>query len=395
MLRRLLPDTPSPKVKAEQIRLLYDQGTTIQLLGIATGCVAVYMFWGIVDHAQLLLWLSVHLLLTLARLLLNHNFKRVQTRTDNLDRWGHFYVIGTFLSGLVWGSLCLFLDPSWPPPDQIILFAIYTGIIAGAFNTNTPYFIAFPAFYLPPVLWLCYTMLQQRAEGFATLITLFGIYIVLMYVSALKFHARLNRSLLLRFENEGLANRLAHSNVKLATLADTDELTGLRNRRAMFKRLNEEWNRHHRARKPLTLMYLDIDCFKQYNDTYGHECGDQCMVRIAQLLQDHAQRSSDLAARFGGEEFALILPETSLKEAEPIAASILQELHLLQIPHATSTVAGHTTISIGIAALIPDRPDNDIVLRQAADEALYKAKNSGRNRFIVSPDSHDYATISA
>ncbi|MBU3903165.1 MAG: GGDEF domain-containing protein, partial [Gammaproteobacteria bacterium] len=126
----------------------------------------------------------------------------------------------------------------------------------------------------------------------------------------------------------------------------------------------------------------------QYNDTYGHEAGDQCLIRIAKLLHNHALRSSDMAARFGGEEFALILPETGKQDAERIAASIINDLAHLHIPHTGSTVTDHVTVSIGIASMSPDEPDNDSVLREAADLMLYQAKHAGRNRFVSAADTH-------
>ena len=384
MYRRIFPDPVSAPVRAEQIRLLFDQGNTILLLGIATGMVAVGMFWSVVNHTSLLVWLTALLLLTLFRLGLNHRYAATaRTQPRELERWGRAYVIGTFLSGLLWGSLCLFYDPAWPAAYQVVLFAIFTGITAGAFNTNTPYFVAFPAFFMPPVLWLSFTMLQQSNESVNALGALLLIYVVLMYVSALKFHNRLAQSLAIRFENEQLAAELASSNKLLASLADTDELTGLFNRRSMFARLANEWNRMYRNHKPLSLLYLDIDCFKQYNDTYGHEAGDRCLVKVAQVLHHHALRSSDMAARFGGEEFALILPDTSNKDAHKIAASILANLEMISIPHASSSVTNFVTASIGVATLTPDMADDDAILREAADQALYQAKRQGRNRIVV------------
>ena len=383
----LLPAKPNMQVRAEQIRMLYAQGTTIQVLGVFTGLLAVGVFWDLADHTHLLFWLSAHVAVSAIRLRFNVLFRRKQpSGVKTMQRWANLYVAGTFISGLVWGSLCLFYDASWAAPYQVILFVIYTGITAGSFNTHTPYFIAFPAFYLPPVFSLMYTLSLQQDEGYIALATLFAIYIVLMYVSALRYHNSLTRSLEIRFDNERLADELSLSNQRLSSLADTDELTGLSNRRSMFNRLASEWNRHYRSQTVLSLLYVDIDCFKQYNDTYGHEAGDQCLIRISRLLHDHALRSSDMSARFGGEEFALILPDTNKQDAERIAASIIDNLACLKMPHSGSSVADHVTVSLGIATMVPHEPDNDAVLRETADQMLYRAKHEGRNRFISSPD---------
>lgn len=363
--------------------MLYEQGLAIQLLSLPTALIAVGVFWDVADHNLLLLWLAAHVALTLIRLAYNTKFTRQNpNQASSLERWGRLYVAGTFLSGLIWGSLSLFYEPSWPASHQVSLIVFYTGIIAASFNTHTPYFIAFPAFYLPPAGMLIFTLFRQQGEGYQTLAALFTIYIVLMYLSALCHHRSITRALEIRFDNERLTADLLVSNRKLSALVDTDELTGLYNRRAMFHRLGSEWNRHFRSRTVLSLLYIDLDYFKQYNDTYGHEAGDQCLICIAKLLHNHALRSSDMAARFGGEEFALILPETSLQDAEKIAASILDDLTLLHIPHSGSAMTDHVTASLGIASMIPDEADNDIVLRESADRMLYQAKHTGRNRFV-------------
>ncbi|MFH2134351.1 MAG: diguanylate cyclase [Pseudomonadota bacterium] len=384
------------QVRTEQIRMLYAQGNTIQLLGILTGIIAVSVFWDQADHGMLILWLSAHVIVSLLRLVINARFARLQPDSvRTMQRWANAYVAGTFTSGLIWASLCLFFDAAWAAPYQITLFVIYTGIISASFSTHAPYFIAYIAFYIPPASYLTYTLLQQHQEGYTALAILSLIYIVVMYVSALKYHRSVTRLLEVHFENERLADELSSSNQRLSSLADTDELTGLYNRRSMFNRLGGEWNRHYRSRTRLSLLYIDLDCFKQYNDTYGHEAGDQCLVRIAKLLHNHALRSSDVAARFGGEEFALILPETNRNDAERIAVSIIDDLMQMHIPHTGSTVTDHVTVSIGIASMIPDEPDNDVELREAADRMLYQAKHAGRNRFVSAPDIQAASTPAA
>ncbi len=388
MMISLFPAKPNMQVRAAQIRMLYEQGNTIQLLGILTGILAVIMFWDLCDHGMLLLWLSAHIVVSALRLGLNAQFARRRPSSARaMQKWAKLYVAGTFIAGLIWACLCLFYAATWPASYQLILFAIYTGIISASYSTHSPYFVAYLSFYIPPAGFLAYTLLQQHAEGFRTLTALVAIYIAVMYFSALRYHRSVARLLETHFENKRLVDELSTSNLRLGSLADTDELTGLFNRRSMFNRLRSEWNRHFRSQTKFSLLYIDLDCFKQYNDTYGHEAGDQCLGRIAKLLHNHALRSSDMAARFGGEEFALILPETGRHDAEKIAASIIHDLALLHIPHSGSTVTGHVTVSIGIACMVPDEPDNDAILREAADQMLYQAKHAGRDRFVSASGS--------
>jgi diguanylate cyclase (GGDEF)-like protein len=383
ILKYFLPESVSPAVRAEQIRLLYHQGVSTQVLGILTAIISAVMFWKVADHIMLSLWFGVHVVVSLIRLAATVKFTRSNIiKYRRLEKWARAYVAGTFISGLIWASLSLFFSAAWPAPYQVILFAVYAGIMAGALNVNSSFFVAFPAFYFPPAASLIYIMLRQPVEGTYALASLFLIYAILMYVSALKFHNRLAMSLNARFENERLAEQLAQSNRKLMHLADTDELTRIPNRRAMDRFLRSEWNRLLRAKRPLSLLFVDLDFFKQYNDTYGHEVGDQCLIQVAKILHKHTQRSNDMAARFGGEEFAVILPETSEDDAFKIAETILAELESLQIPHSGSGVAKHVTLSIGVATMIPNQPDSEDSLRIAADNALYQAKKMGRKQVV-------------
>lgn len=383
MLGRLLPVKAGTAVRREQVRLLYQQTTTILLLGIITAFVSVAMFWSVVDHALLTIWLGVHIAVSLVRVAAARRFRLADIDSLSFEKWGWGYVLGAFVSGLIWGSLSLFFDPSWPAPYQVMLFVIYTGITAGAFNTHASYFAAYPAFYLPPVFCLTYAVLSQAGEGFLELAALLVIYMVLMYVSALRYHNQLAHSLQIRFDNERLAGQLAESNSQLMHLADTDELTGLYNRRSLDKHLSSEWSRACRAQIPLSVLLLDVDFFKQYNDSYGHHAGDECLVRVADILLEHAQRSNDMCARYGGEEFAIILPETNSENALRIAEAIRTDLESQQIPHATSTIGKVVTLSIGVSSIIPGQPEYSDRLLQAADKALYLAKNQGRNRVVM------------
>jgi diguanylate cyclase (GGDEF)-like protein len=170
--------------------------------------------------------------------------------------------------------------------------------------------------------------------------------------------------------------RISLSNLK--EQAQHDGLTGLYNRRTMDARLEEEYVRHGRAGRPLAVLMLDVDRFKEYNDTKGHQAGDDVLKRIAGVLDGHARRAGDTASRYGGEEFALILPHTDIQGAYSLAESIRRSVEEQSIPHPGSP-AGVVTVSIGVTSGIPGQPARPESLCRAADVALYDAKKSGRN----------------
>ena len=173
--------------------------------------------------------------------------------------------------------------------------------------------------------------------------------------------------------------------IALEKLATRDGLTGLANRRCFDETLNAEWQRALRQRQPLSLLMVDVDNFKAYNDANGHLGGDECLKRIATAVASE-MRTNDLVARYGGEEFAVILPNQSLKGAAIVAERIRRRVEQLRVPlYGTAALAGlqHVTVSIGAATAIAG-PDNDASqLVAIADAALYRAKHLGRNRISL------------
>ena len=179
--------------------------------------------------------------------------------------------------------------------------------------------------------------------------------------------------------------QLEDVNRKLATLSITDGLTGLANRRHFDDVLRSECMRAARAGQPLAVIMLDVDYFKKFNDHYGHQAGDRCLVRVAHALAAGTHRTGDLAARYGGEEFSIVLPNTGAGQAYYIGESLRGAIEALAIAHAGSS-KGHVTISVGIAIQAAREAHDPDALLQRADVALYRAKNAGRNCVVLSAD---------
>jgi diguanylate cyclase (GGDEF)-like protein len=171
----------------------------------------------------------------------------------------------------------------------------------------------------------------------------------------------------------------------LATLARTDVLTGLFNRRYFDEQIEVEIARHRRHRLPLALAFIDIDCFKGYNDHYGHMGGDECLSKVARLIERATHRPGEVVARLGGEEFVVILPHTSLEAAAKYGEHLCQAVRDAAIAHAASPVAPHLTISVGVVSAVPVPGLGARYLLAQADASLYSAKASGRDRVCALP----------
>ncbi|MBF0549772.1 MAG: PleD family two-component system response regulator [Deltaproteobacteria bacterium] len=169
----------------------------------------------------------------------------------------------------------------------------------------------------------------------------------------------------------------------LENLSATDGLTGIPNRRRFDEFLEAEWRRSVRSGSYLSMLMIDIDFFKPYNDHYGHLAGDECLKQIGRALTKTVKRSADLMARYGGEEFACILPETNSVGATVVGGKLRDRVATLGIIHEYSSIAGHVTISLGVATMIPLINLLPMSLVRAADELLYQAKRNGRNRLVT------------
>ena len=174
----------------------------------------------------------------------------------------------------------------------------------------------------------------------------------------------------------------------LAEMADRDGLTGIHNRRCLDGKLHAAWQQGIREQRPLALLMIDIDCFKPYNDRYGHQAGDEVLKRVARVLAQSARRPLDLVARYGGEEFVVVLYDTTRAHAAALAERIVESVRGLGITNAGSSCAPVVTVSVGVAFVQPAAGRSPEGFVQLADAALYAAKDAGRNRVHVMQDEY-------
>ena len=177
-----------------------------------------------------------------------------------------------------------------------------------------------------------------------------------------------------------MSTELQSANRALIKVSQVDALTNVSNRRYFDGALEREWHRAQRSSRPLGMILCDVDYFKRYNDHYGHAQGDVCLAAVAEALSKFGRRSTDVVARFGGEEFAMLVTDTDEAATATLAQAMCEAVAALRLEHAASSVAAHVTISVGVAVCMPERSMDPSVLFKSADAALYDAKGAGRNR---------------
>jgi diguanylate cyclase (GGDEF)-like protein len=221
----------------------------------------------------------------------------------------------------------------------------------------------------------------QTWWAFLVAVAVVAVVVFVIVRALVSAHAR--REAALQKLVDARTRELTEANLLLVEMSFSDPVTGIANRRRFDERIDMEWKRALRGRSPLAVVMIDIDRFKDYNDTCGHQMGDACLRAVAQALADALPRSGDAVARFGGEEFAVILPLTAVAGATRVAEQLRQRVEALAMPHTASDVARVVTISCGVAVMVPDGEQGAERLVRLADEALYRAKQAGRNRTVT------------
>jgi diguanylate cyclase (GGDEF)-like protein/PAS domain S-box-containing protein len=188
-------------------------------------------------------------------------------------------------------------------------------------------------------------------------------------------------------ERKATEQQLADAIMQLQELSFIDSLTQVANRRSFDEKLQQLWLTHRREGLELSLLLLDIDSFKQYNDNYGHQQGDEALRQVAKLTSRSVKRGSDLVARYGGEEFAILLPNTSNEGAKLVAENVLKNMMEAQIPHEYSEAGEYISVSIGVATVVPQQGVDYGELVRIADLQLYRAKHQGKARYCCAGDS--------
>lgn len=354
--------------------------SAIPLIGSAASSVVIGLAEWPEDSRRLVNgWIVLIFVVTVLRAGVVLHCRRVLATRGFDRRLAIRYAASVGLSGIAWGLIGVLVNKAGPL-TMVITVTGAQAMVMGGVVTLSAFLPAFLAFAVPAIVpMLVVTAMRNDVTGLA--LAGYNLILLVLLVSIARgLNKSARRAVELTYEKEDLVAALTTAHDKLTVLAATDSLTTLPNRRKFDEALEGELARLRRSRAPLSMILIDVDHFKPFNDSYGHVAGDQCLKNIAVVLGSILSRPSDVAARYGGEEFAAILPDTSHAGATALAEHIRAAVAALDVEHRASPTAPYVTVSLGVVTLDCAHVELPQEAIRVVDEQLYAAKAAGRNR---------------
>jgi len=373
-------DSRDPGILVPQIVQSFRQLPISLIANLANGFILAAVLWGAVSTPVLLSWSGLLVAVTGARFLSLRAFGNASPRSEpDLAVWTKYFVAGACAAGVVWGLSGILLFHPGSFPHQVVLAFVLGGMVAGAVPLLSSVRHAYGCFAIPVVIPIAIQMMWAGDRIHLVMGLLMIIFGLTMLATSAQVHRLFRDAEKLRrelFSSSEVAQALEY-------LVRLDSLTGIPNRRLFEEELGKEWARAKRDNAPLALITADIDHFKEYNDHYGHPAGDLCLVDVAQTLYRTLSRPGDVAARIGGEEFAILLPQTDLNGAIAVGEQIRERILALNLLHEASPVASQVTLSFGVSSSELASVASPAELIRTSDSALYEAKRCGRNQIVA------------
>ncbi len=382
--------TPAANAGSLQNRLTFQlmdsfvkQTPTVLSGHAVVATLSILMFWRQINHDFVFGWVLALLLALAVRYGLAANFRRRPERWNPVQ-WNRRFALTSLALGLTWCVWSLYVTSAIQYSGTGLHIVVITaaGLVAGAVASTAASMLAYFCFSTPALLPLSLLLIIHNQNGVLDIGILLVVFFLFNLTQVRKINGIFTESIVNRLKLEESQKQAELLAQELYQLSTQDALTLVTNRRGFDEALVREWKRAKRTNSPLTLLMLDVDFFKHFNDSLGHPAGDKCLQTIGSKLKEFARREGDVIARYGGEEFAILLPDIAVDQVLTLAQDILEGIAELAIPHPASAISDSVTMSIGIKTVSPSEFDGDASsLIKAADLALYQAKADGRNCF--------------
>jgi diguanylate cyclase (GGDEF)-like protein len=352
------------QARAEHIRILLRHSIYVLLGNIAASLTLAVGLWSTAQHDLMIAWILATIVLNVTRWVVGRRFPTGFINDAEMHRWERRFIFSVAISGILWGTAgSLFYIPD-NPEYSLFLALLIIGMCAAAPASLSYHRTAYQVFLLPAITPITLHLISDSHLTVNAMGLVIPFYFTLLYLLSREIYQTAHESIVGRINSQYQAM--------------FDHLTGIENRRAFEETLDREWYRAMRDMQMLSLVIADIDNFKLCNDTYGHAVGDQVLKAIAALLEQRIRRGNDLVARIGGEEFAIILPDTDLDGAVTLVESIRADIEKLASAH--NHEIPRVTMSFGAASIMPDESLDMGLLFRSADAAVYRAKQKGKDR---------------
>ncbi|HEX5057557.1 MAG TPA: diguanylate cyclase [Gammaproteobacteria bacterium] len=386
------PGKITPEILAEQTKFSFEIFPVAVSMLITALCVMAFLVWNEIDHDRALIWFAAAVLVVALRFGVYYWYKATEKPEERAEFWRRMFLLGAYSTSLVLGAAGALFFSDLPPAAQTLFMLLLLGIVSGSLPVMALDLRSYTFYVVIALTPLVSINLAASDVQLKLLGVLVVVYIIMLMLSGYMFSRVMVDSLIYRHRSKNLAERLQVANMRLSSvneelerISTVDELTGTFNRRYFNLRFEEVWNDHMREQTTLSALMIDVDYFKIYNDNYGHIRGDNCLQKIAHEIIHVIRRPRDFAARFGGEEFIVLLPKTDSAGAREIATRIHQQIERLAIPHKRPDKFGRVTVSIGGSSVVPSRDMTDDAFLQRVDQALQQAKAKGRNTSVLIP----------
>ncbi len=386
------PAKITPKILTEQIRFAFNAFPITVSVLLIVNVVIAYLGWKEVSETTAIYWFIASFLIVALRLGLYYAYKAASGKGEEIkpQLWQALFVIMALLSASSISFAVFLFFKGLPLHSQTLFTLLIMGIASGALPTMAISQKAYAVYITLIIAPLTFFYLSNDATPVKLLGLLSLMYLIMMILTSILFKRFMLDSLIYRYRSEQLADRLQTANKRLSSanqdlqrISTIDELTGTYNRRYFNQRLEEVWADHLREGHTMATLMIDVDFFKMYNDNFGHLQGDHCLKRIAEEIVGVIRRPRDFVARFGGEEFIMLLPNTSVPGAKQLANRIHQRVLQLAMPHKRPDEINQVSVSIGGTVIQPSNDNNIEMFLQKVDQALYQAKSTGRNRTVL------------